>query len=203
MDIVSFTPPIEQSYAQEGLETALQDAFIKVFASELQSSMQDLVDYGCPQIGSNTVVERFAKQDGLVALRGGQASDKTMQIILANWLSLASERGIRFMEFVLTMLWRDQWSITRLWHSISKVNQYPAYLSETAQSGYFLTSRMNLVLEDTIALKEIMELVPTVRRLVPAHIVLNVIAESLNKDFGSTEIGLAVAGKAINVIDLS
>lgn len=79
------------------------------------------------------VVQRWLSvflKDGLVVLRNAEASDVLMRIIYATWLSLGSERGLNFLEFVLTMLWADKWKLIRLWHSISKVQAYPRFLSD-------------------------------------------------------------------------
>lgn len=74
MDPISFTRPIDEHYVSTGLQTALAKAFKQVFAQNFEQSIQDLLDYGCPHIGSKTVVERFSKQNGLVVLRRNRAS---------------------------------------------------------------------------------------------------------------------------------
>jgi len=201
--IGSFTGPIDNSFSQGELETSLALAFQQVFESTLQVPLQDIVDYGCPHIGSRDVVERFSKKDGLVVLRRDDATDRLMQIIFSNWSSMASARGLAFVEFVLTCLWQNHWMLTRLWHDIEKVQQYPRFLSETASESSFLTSRVNLSLSRDIALKEIIELSPIVRRLIPAHIVLKVIADELNTDLERSELGFAVVGKGYQFFDLS
>lgn len=105
MDSISFTRPIDEHYVSTGLQTALAKAFKQVFAQNFEQSIQDLLDYGCPHIGSKTVVERFSKQNGLVVLRRNNTSDTLMRIIYANWSSMGNKRGLAFLEFVLRMLW--------------------------------------------------------------------------------------------------
>ncbi|GAA5003305.1 hypothetical protein GCM10023206_06860 [Acinetobacter puyangensis] len=200
MDIVSFTQPIQQSFAQDGLETDLVSAFIAVMANEIHADFQDLVDYGCPHIGSARVVERFTKQDGLVVLRRSDSSDKIMQVIFATWQSLGSERGLNFLEFVLKMLWANNWTIKRLWHKTDQIENYPRFLSEIKQNHHFLTSRINLEIGENVDLSEIVELSPAVRKLVPANIVLKVIAKALNKDLGESQIGVACVAKTYNFV---
>ncbi|SDB86885.1 hypothetical protein [Acinetobacter boissieri] len=201
--INSFTQPIDASFKQDGLETSLVSAFQYVFESMLQAQLQDLIDYGCPHIGSRDVVERFAKKDGLVVLRRDDATDRLMQIIFSNWSSMASARGLTFVEFVLTCLWQNHWTLTRLWHDLEKVKQYPRFLTDIPSENTFLTSRVNLYLSRDVALKEIIELSPIVRRLVPAHIVLKVIADELNTDIGDSVFGITVAGRGYHFFDLS
>lgn len=203
MEPINFTHPIDVQYAFEELETALAQAVKQVFIDELSTQMQDLVDYGCPHLGSRTVIDRFTKQDGLVVLRRPVTSDTLMRVIYANWSSLGSERGLGLIEFMLRMLWPDQWQIVRLWHSIPKVSQYPRFLSSTQQANHFLTSRINISLAASVDLKEIAELSPIIRRLVPANMVVKVIAEALNVDFDTQQIQAAVIGKMYQVVDLS
>lgn len=199
---LDFVLPLEQSFSQEGDEQAIKRAALAVFNAELGQAMQDLADYGCPHIGSRTVIERFAKQDGLVVLRRSDTTDKLMQIIYANWASLASERGTGFLEFVLRMLWGDQWAIYRLWHSISQIERYPSVISRQPLPDYFLTSRILLLIGQNVAIDEIREIVPMVRKLVPAHIVLSVQAQALNGD-ASLTVGVASRGKVVMFWDLT
>ena len=203
MDTLNFTRPIDDQYAHVGLETALVKAFHQVYAEQFSQKMQDLVDYGAPHISSRTVIERFSKQDGLVVLRRPVTSDTLMRVIYANWSSLASERGLGFLEFVLKMLWTNQWQIIRLWHSVARVNQYPLFLSAEPQPNYFLTSRIMISLDATVSIAEIAELSPLIRRLVPANVVVKVNAKALNREAETKQIGVAMMGKVYNVVDLS
>ena len=181
-DNLNFTQPIEAQFAHDGLETAIASAVKQVFAENLATQMQDLVDYGSPHIGSATVVERFTKQDGLAVLRRDDPTGKLLRIIYANWSSLASERGLGFLEFVLKMMWGGGAQIIRLWQKISNVEQYPLVLSEQQAAGYFLTSRIKISLGESINLNEAIELAPILKRLVPAHILPNLYADALNAD---------------------
>ena len=175
MDAINFTLPIDRQHAHDGLERALSRAVAQVMADELQASLQDLVDYGAPHLGSRTVVERFTKLDGLAVLRRPVTADVLMRVIYANWASLASERGLGFLQFVLQMLWPDQWQVVRLWHPIARANNYPYFLSETENIGSFLTSRINIRLDEAVDISELSEVVPVLRRLVPANIIAKIV----------------------------
>ena len=145
MGTVSFTRPIDQQVNNhQGLETALAKAFKQVFADVFEQQVQDMLDYGCPHLGSRTVIERFSKQDGLVVLRRPFTSDTLMRVIYANWSSMASERGLGFLEFVLRMLWTDQWQIKRMWHPIKTYLNYPAHITVDEKPDHFLTSRLRI-----------------------------------------------------------
>ena len=207
-DHLNFTQPIEAQFAHDGLETAIASAVKQVFAENLANQMQDLVDYGSPHIGSATVVERFTKQDGLAALRRDDPTGKLLRIIYANWSSLASERGIGFLEFVLKMMWGGDTQVIRLWQKISNVEQYPLVLSEQQAAGYFLTSRIKISLGESINLNEVLELAPILKRLVPAHILPNLYANALNADLvlgneNGDGLGVAIGFKPYLIVDLS
>lgn len=177
MDAINFLYPINTQHTGTDLRTDIAQAIQQVWADQFQSQMQDLVDYGTPHLGSRTVVERFTKQDGLAVLRRPVTADVLMRIIYANWSSLASERGLGFLQFVLQMLWPDQWQVIRLWHSKLYVSQYPRFLFESSTASRFLTSRIRIYLDDTVPSGELSELAPILRRLVPANIVPQVVGK--------------------------
>lgn len=203
MDNINFTRPIdEQPNNHAGLETAMARAFKKVFAEVFQDQLQNILDYGAPHIGSPEVIERFSKQDGLVVLRRPVSSDKLMRVIYANWSSIASERGLGFLEFVMRMLWTDQWQIKRMWHPVSSYQSYPQYIIDEERPNHFLTSRIRITIDETVDLSEIVELSPILRRLVPANIVVKVNAKELDVN-GDFPIGVGLVSKTYMVDDQS
>ncbi|NNP70406.1 hypothetical protein [Acinetobacter sp. Ac_5812] len=203
MDILNFTRPVdEQANNHAGLETAMSKAFKQVFADVFQNQLQNLLDYGAPHIGSPEVIERFSKQDGLVVLRRPVSSDQLMRVIYANWSSIASERGLGFLEFVMRMLWTDQWVIKRMWHPISTYTNYPQYIIDEERPDHFLTSRIQITIDETVDLSEIVELSPILRKLVPANIVVKVNAKELNVN-GEFPIGVGLISKTFLIQDHS
>jgi hypothetical protein len=201
MDALGFTLPIAAQHAHDGLETALARAVVQVMANDLQAGLQDLVDYGAPHLGGRTVVERFTKLDGLAVLRRPVTADILMRVIYANWSSLASERGLGFLQFVLQMLWPDQWQIVRMWHSVLYASEYPRFLNELQSVDRFLTSRIRIRLDAAVERSELSELAPVLRRLVPANIVPQVVIDSeVAEDFG---LGVAVVMQSYTVNDYS
>ena len=204
MGTVSFTRPIDQqANNHQGLETALAKAFKQVFADVFEQQVQDMLDYGCPHLGSRTVVERFTKQDGLVVLRRPFTSDTLMRVIYANWSSMASERGLGFLEFVLRMLWTNQWQVKRLWHPVSTYRSYPKHITDEEKPGHFLTSRIRISIEASVDTSEIIELSPIIRRLVPANVVVKVHSKALDVELGNSTIGAGVYGRVYQVMDFS
>nr|WP_315043968.1 hypothetical protein [uncultured Moraxella sp.] len=194
--------PIAQSHLYDDLERAMASVFRQMLKDHLINDIDDIYHYATPFLGGKTVVERFSKLNGLAVLRrdDGGFSDKVMAIILANWQSLASERGLAFLQFVLDMLYPNQNEIVRLWHDKSRAKSYPNYLYESASSKRFLTSRIRIKLNADIDLSELSELAPTLRRLVPAHIVPEV---AVYVDIDNKKIGMALGADKFHVADFS
>lgn len=170
--------------------------------SDIHESLQDLVNYGSPHLGSPAVIERFSKQDGLAALRRPETGDTLMRIIYASWSALPSRRGLGFLEFVLNMLWPGLWTINRLFHSVEYAVGYPRFLSYTDDETTFPTSRIRLTFDESLPVAEMSELAPVLRRLVPANVVPS-IAIIDDTEFTLPIGNEAVAMTAYRVIDYS
>lgn len=186
-----------QSFTFDDHESVLKDVLIRSFNELFEEKIKDIHAYGMPHLGSPLVVERFSKQDGLAVIRRPQSSDLIMRIIYANWRSLASKRGLAFLEFILQMLWANQWEIVRLYHSISRQDDYPNHLVEANLPENFLTSRIFVLLDANIDANELRQLTPTLQRLVPANIVPVV---GVRMQMEDSEMYLASAMKSYMVV---
>ncbi len=186
-----------QSFTFDDHEAVLKDVLIRSFNELFEEKIKDIHAYGMPHLGSPLVVERFSKQDGLAVIRRPQSSDLIMRIIYANWRSLASKRGLAFLEFILQMLWANQWEIVRLYHSISRQDDYPNHLVEANLPENFLTSRIFVLLDANIDANELRQLTPTLQRLVPANIVPVV---GVRMQMEDSEMYLASAMKSYMVV---
>lgn len=193
--------PIDKSYKYNALEAAIASVNRAMLLAMLPE-MVDMHQYGTPFLGSKDVVERFTKLNGLAVLRRNDSgfSDTLMAIILANWQSLASERGLAFLKFVLDMLYPNQTSIVRLWHSKKNIAQYPNYIYEKPASDRFLTSRIRISLDSEIDIKEVTELAPVFRRLVPWQVVAEV---AVNIQVEDKKLGIAAACERYYVGDFT
>lgn len=163
--------PLENSAAFDIYEDQLKELFLNTFNDLYGERVTNIYNYGTPTYGSPLVLERFIKQIGLVVLRRPNTSHLIMKILYENWTSLASKRGLAFLEFALEMLWTNQWSVIRLYHSITHANQYPNLLTVTQEADSFLTSRIYVLMDTTIDQQELELLSPSLGRLVPANIV--------------------------------
>lgn len=172
--LLNLLAPYEQSFAFDELEQDIQAVFIKAFNELYGDIVTDIHHYGMPHLGSPAVIERFTKQDGLAVLRRPSSSDEIMRVIYSNWKSLASKRGLAFLEFVLQMLWANQWEIKRLYHSTEMIDLYPTVATTEPAGDSFLTSRIMISMGNNIDFSEVSELAPTLIRLVPANIVAEI-----------------------------
>lgn len=171
---INLLEPYAQSSAFDDVEKAMQSVFMTAFHELYGETVQDIHYFGMPHLGSPKVVERFTKQDGLAVLRRPSSSDETMRVIYSNWRSLASKRGLAFLEFVLQMLWADQWKVKRLYHSIDLIDRYPTVTTVEPVDNSFLTSRILISLDSDVDFSEASHLAPTLFRLVPANIVAQI-----------------------------
>ena len=197
-----FLAPIIFSHKSDDLERAMAGIFVSIIQDTQIDQLNDIYSYGVPWNGGRTVVERFTKLNGLAVLRrnDGGLSDKLMSVIYANWESMASERGLAFLQFVLDMLYPNQNEIVRLWHSVAQASSYPLYLSEDSGQDKFLTSRIRIKIEADADLNELSELAPTIARLVPWQVVPEV-AVSIDTDVIGVEV--ALAGEMFQVANFS
>ncbi|ENV14258.1 hypothetical protein F965_00501 [Acinetobacter schindleri NIPH 900] len=204
MDTLSYIEPLERSFAQDGLEKELAKAIRGVMLNELHGAVQDIMDYGCPHLGSYDVVERFAKQDGLFVLKRQETADAIMRVVYSNWIGRGSKRGLEFLEFALRLIWGnvqgESYVINRIWHSVAQAEKYPRFISFTEKPDHFLTSRVFVTIrEDSgISVNDVSDLAPSLSKLVPANIVCKVTHESLNSE-EDYAVGAVVAGKAFTI----
>ena len=166
-------------------------------------ALNDIFSYSVPWQGSQSVVERFTKLNGLVVLRRDDEglSDRLMRIIYANWHALASERWLGFLQFVLDTLYPKQNEIMRLWHSKSLAHKYPSYLTDTARTDRFLTSHIRIKLDAVVNVRELSELAPTLSRLVPWQVVPEIAVNLPSAE--NMDVKVAVASEVIAVTDFS
>lgn len=185
-----FLSSLTNGHAVNDLEWAMADIFTEI-VQELQiDQLNDIYNYVAPWQGCRTVivVERFTKFNGLAVLSrdNGGLSDKLMSVIYADWESIASERGVSFLQFVLDMLYPTQSVVIPLLHSKAFANSYPRHVSEIQGQGRFLTSRVRIKID---AAFNIAELAPTLSRLVPWQVVPEIAV-----DIDTTEdMGISVA----------
>jgi hypothetical protein len=209
--LTDYTQPILRQGTANNTEADLAAIFASVFSSLLSPRLIDIRDYGTPAIGSRNVLERLIKQQGLaVLIRDTTDTDYNtttaiMRAIYESYLALGSDRGLNFLQFVLQMLFPNIWSIKRVWHLSSAAAEYPRYLTTEPYGSpdytdFFLTSRIQITLNDTVQPTVLAEIAPVLRRLVPANIYPKVAILIQVDDLG---IGYAMGMIGTMVQDLS
>ncbi len=208
MDTLNPIAPLQAIPNANDTEAAYQAILNVLFAGdsvlgiggELKAGVNDLIDYGCPVIGRKAVIERFSKQDGLVAMRQSSTSDALMRVLFTTWQAHGSKRGLNFLEFALQVLFPDLWLIKRLFHSVEHSALYPAFRSDVDDSTTFPTSRIVVQLDHSIDPAIASELAPSLLRLVPAHIVPSISYPPIETE---QNIGIATTAYPVRVADYS
>ncbi|WP_296405416.1 hypothetical protein [Psychrobacter sp.] len=199
---LEFINPLAKSHQADDLEAATVSLIAKLIHEFSLDELNDMHNYGIPWQGGRTVLERFSKLNGLVILRQDEdgLSDDIMAMILANWQSMASERGLAFLQFVLDMLFPRKNRILRLWHSKALVDTYPKNVTERQLPGTFLTSRVRIALTLDSSNSDITEIAPILQKLVPWHIVPEI---AVSIEFKDINLGAAMVGMPYHVAYLS
>lgn len=181
--------PILHTHHANELELAMKGVFCELVGVLLLEKIGQIADYGTPFMSDVAVLEKFIKLYGIGSVHSG-ANERLLQILLGEWTALASERGLAFLSFLLTMFYPNQFRIIRLYHSKDKAHSYPRALSEYAGENKFLTSRIRIKMAQDTDLKQVSALAPTIKRLVPAHIVPSI---AVNVQIAPMQMALAGA----------
>lgn len=165
--------PILQTHHVGELELAMRDVFGQLVEQTLLQNVRQNVDYGTPFLGGIHATQQFIKLYG-IGMVGQDGAVQLLQIILREYLSLATKRGLAFLTFLLDMLYPNKYQLIRLYHGKSKAHLYPKNLFEQDGNDRFLTSRIRIKMNDEVDLKQLSNIVPAIKRLSPAHIVPSV-----------------------------
>lgn len=177
-DIMNILAPLQQSTYFDDSERELKQLFIAMIKELFEQQLVNIFHYGIPEYSDDyTVIERFTKQNGLAVLhRDLDEKHRIMRILYETWQALPSKRGLFFLEFMLTMLYGNDWSIQRLYQPVSQLEQYPQLATAYGANNpnYFLTSRINVLLPMKANMREMESLAHSIKKLVPANIVADV-----------------------------
>ena len=192
--------PVVHSHHYDQMERAMCAVFVALL-DKLIPPLDNLHHYGTPYLGNPEVIEAFTKLHGLAVLRRRNQSAKIMAIILQNYLALASERGVAFLQFVLDMLYPNQAQLVQLWHDKTNVHAYPEWVyDEPDGTKRFLTSRMRIYMKNSVDAAELAEIAPVFRKLVPWHIVPQI---AFRLDAKVADAGFVLTLQTITVFDFS
>ena len=186
--------PLCQSASYSPTDEALNALFVQVYFDLFNDKVANILNYGTPTYaGSRELVERFAKQHGLVFYNKPNTPNGVVNILYDVWQSLSSKRGLDFLHFVMTALWgNDGYYLHHTYHSIAKIGEYPAHLSHMEQAGDFMTSRIIVGVYGRENASELQKITPILQQIAPANLVIDVLsaidlgALHLNIDIGLT-----------------
>lgn len=179
--------------ASFSVEAQLKQLFIALFEQLLRTKFRRIDHYGYPHLLDEDdfeTVQRFVKLDGLSLLNREINNQPYMLEVFRAWRGQHQRRGLGFLEFYLQMLWPNAWTITQWFHSVPNASNYPLNLSVNDGGDKFLTSRVSVSIDpDQLTdQSEVLKMVPTLKRVVPARMVLNVAVgmevESMGLIFG-------------------
>ncbi|TQC96394.1 hypothetical protein FK216_11950 [Moraxellaceae bacterium AER2_44_116] len=177
------------------IENELKQLFIALFQQSLRTQFRRIDHFGYPHLLDEPdfeTVQRFIKLEGLSLLNRETDNQPYMREVFRAWRGQHPRRGLGFLAFYLQMLWPNAWQITQYWHSVATVSSYPSNIVTHEAEGSFLTSRVAVTLDpDQITNpSELVKMIPALKRVVPARIVLNV-AMGVDVDPIYLEVGMA------------
>lgn len=180
---------------ESSIENELKQLFIALFQQSLRTQFRRIDHYGYPHLLDEAdfeTVQRFIKLEGLSLLNRETDNQPYMREVFRAWRGQHPRRGLGFLAFYLQMLWPNAWQITQYWHSVTTVGSYPSNIVTHEAEGSFLTSRVAVTLDpDQITNpSELVKMIPALKRVVPARIVLNV-AMGVDVDPVYLEVGMA------------
>lgn len=180
---------------ESSIENELKQLFIALFQQSLRTTFRRIDHYGYPHLLDGPdfeTVQRFIKLDGLSLLNRETNNQIYMLEVFRAWRGQHQRRGLGFLEFYLQMLWPNAWQVKQYWHGVVTANNYPANITDDETSNSFLTSRVAILLDpDKITNpSEVTKMLPSLKRVVPARIVLNV-AIGLGVETAGIKIGTA------------
>ncbi|MCM1128928.1 MAG: hypothetical protein NC211_03495 [Alistipes senegalensis] len=118
--------PLENSYAENEIESDLKKFFLDLFNEHLAVDTFDVNVLGAAHLGSFNLVRRSVNADGLVLLQGDREEAATRYLYRA-WKSCNLQgRGLHFLRTYLQMLFPNQCKVQQLWHEKDK--PYPTAL---------------------------------------------------------------------------
>lgn len=165
--------------SESSIEAELKQLFIALFEQFLRTNFRRIDHFGYPHLldaPDFETVQRFIKLDGLSLLNRETNNQPYMREVFRAWRGQHSRRGLGFLEFYLQMLWPNAWQIKQQYHPIATANNYPNNITNDEIANSFLTSRVAVLIDPSEVTdpSEVVKMIPALRRVVPARIVLNV-----------------------------
>lgn len=172
---------LEQSYAVDDIERELKALFLRLFRELLADTAYDVNVTGAAHLGSFDFIRKVVNADGLAILQGDREEEATRYLYRA-WKSRdVNGRGTFFLRTYLQMLFPNLCEVAQLWQV--KDEPYPfglhSALDTDVKEGlyvispetHWLTSRVEIALDLTVATRSITTLTNIFRAILPARLV--------------------------------
>ena len=166
---------LRASFTENEVEDDLKRLFLDLFSDFLSADTFDANVLGAAHLGSFDLVRKAVNADGLVLLQGDREEAATRYLYRAWKSEDVQGRGMHFLRTYLQMLFPNQWQVEQLWQD--KTLPYPTALRPDppplvdGDNGYFLTSRLKVLLDYSSETKEISKLEDIIHAVIPARFV--------------------------------
>ncbi len=177
--------PLVTSSMTEELEQAWKTVFLNVFKSMLWEKQRDLLHYGSPHLARQTLLTRFALNDGLSVMRADSENDR-LRYLLKAWRVKNPKRGFHFLRTYLQMLYPNGFNIEQLWQESGKAYTTALVTKEEAerkQIPHWLTSRVRISITDISEDgQQILQYISTIQSVIGARFVAEL---TVKREFGN------------------
>lgn len=169
--------PLRESFAVDEVERQLKELFLEVFQETLSASVFDENVLGAAHLGSFDLVRKVITNDGLALLQGDREAPAVRYLYRA-WIARDNQaRGMHFLRAYLQTLYPNVCSVEQMWQD--KDVEYPLGLHTSLDDEKFvidpenmyLTSRVEIALDLTVATRSITTLTDIFRTILPARLV--------------------------------
>lgn len=169
--------PLQNSFAADEVEQEIKDLVLQVFHETLAAEMFDVNVLGAAHLGSFDLVRRVITNDGLALLQGDR-EEPSVRYLYRAWIARDNEaRGMHFLRAYLQTLFPNVCSVEQMWQD--KAVEYPYGLHTSLDdenfvidpSKMYLTSRVEIALDLTVATRSITTLTDIFRSILPARLV--------------------------------
>lgn len=165
---------VSQGQLISDYENELRNLFLELFRELIAENAFDANVLGMAHLGSLNLVRKSVNNDGLVLLAGDREETATRYLYRA-WKSRNNQgRGLHFLRTYLQLLFPNAWFVNQL--AQHKSYPYPTKLipANAANSNYFLTSRIAVLLDyKRVTYEQINAMKPVLRSVIPARLTLD------------------------------
>lgn len=165
---------VSQGQLISDYENELRNLFLELFKELIAENAFDANVLGMAHLGSLNLVRKSVNNDGLVLLAGDREETATRYLYRA-WKSRNNQgRGLHFLRTYLQLLFPNAWQVFQL--AQHKSFAYPTKLipASAADSNYYLTSRIAVLLDYTkVTSDQLNAMKPVLRSVIPARLTLD------------------------------